>query len=34
VQGAPVDGLVAKLGTWARRIVTGGDGTHVVADGR
>jgi hypothetical protein len=34
VQGAPVGGLVAKLGTWVRRIVAGGDGTHVVADGR
>ena len=31
--GAPAGGLVAKLGIWARCIVTGGDGAHVVADG-
>ena len=31
-KGAPAGGLVAKLGIWARCIVTG-DGAHVVADG-
>jgi hypothetical protein len=33
-KGAPDGGLVVKLGIRARRIVTGGDGAHVVADGR
>jgi hypothetical protein len=32
-KGAPVGGLGAKLGIWARRSVTGGDSAHVVADG-
>jgi len=33
-KGAPVGGLVVKLGIRGRRIITGGDGAHVVADGR
>jgi hypothetical protein len=33
-EGTPVGGLVATLGIRGRRIVTGGDGAHVVADGR
>ena len=31
--GAPIGGLVAKLGIWGRRSVTGGDSAHVMADG-
>lgn len=31
--GVPIGELVAKLGIWAHRSVTGGDSAHVVADG-